>query len=54
MSITCKPFLVLLADALKNNYGIKGNTSKVVCIKGGCEIGEVEENKYLCITVKAG
>ena len=46
-------------------YGMKinGKKSKVVCINGakeerwnfgGCEIGEVEEYKYLCVTVKAG
>ena len=47
-------------------YGmnINGKKSKVVCINGakkerswtfgGCEIGEVEEYKYLCVTVKAG
>ena len=47
-------------------YGIKinGKKSKVVCINGakkerswnfvGCEIGEVEEYKYLGVTVKTG
>ena len=47
-------------------YGMKinGNKSKVVCINGaekerswnfgGCEIGEVEEYKYLGVMVKAG
>ena len=47
-------------------YGMKinGKKSKVVCINGakkerswnfgGCEIGEVEEYKYLDVTVKAG
>ena len=47
-------------------YGMKinGKKSKVVCINGakeerrwnfgGCEIGEVEEYKYLGVTVKAG
>ena len=40
------------------------STCKLVCINGakkerswnfgGCEIGEVEEYKYLCVTVKAG
>ena len=43
---------------------INGKKSKVVCINGaekersldfgGCEIGEVEEYKYLGVTVKAG
>ena len=43
---------------------INGKKSNVVCINGskeerslnfgGCEIGEVEEYKYLCVTVKAG
>ena len=44
-------------------YGMKinGKKSKVVCLNeakswnfGGCEIGEVEEYKYSCVTVKAG
>ena len=43
---------------------INGKQAKVVCINGdkkerswnfgGCEIGEVEEYKYLGVTVKAG
>ena len=43
---------------------INEKKSKIACINGakeerswnfgGCEIGEVEEYKYLCVTVKAG
>ena len=58
-------FFSILADALKNMVmKINGKKSKVVCINGakkerswnfgGCEIGEVEEYKYLGVTVKAG
>ena len=52
-------------DSIKE-YGMKmyGEKSKMVCINGvkkerrwnigGCEIGEVDEYKYLGVTVKAG
>ena len=64
MNRICKQFLIVLVDVLKSGMKINGEKSKVVCINGvkkerkwnisGCEIGEVDEYKYLGVTVKAG
>ena len=54
MSTTCKPFLTILADALKNKFCINGAKKERSWNFGGCEIGDVEEYKHLGVTMNSG